>query len=168
MAAITRNSRKRRIHFLQQMASQHEMFADKTRRHQAAEIRQYFLAALFASLFFDKMAQLAFHGLERVVDDFLERFVRIVVLLSLIGDELVPRSYRHVDSTSIRIAFLVGMVGLLNRNVASVNVITKAFQPGRVLENSAFNRSRFLDPSIGDFNWQLHTPKFSRTLAREK
>jgi len=114
------------------------------------------------------MAQLAFHCFERVVNDFLERFVRIVVLLSFVGHEFVPWSYRHVDSTAIRIAFLMGMVGLLNRNIASVNVITKAFQPGRMLENSALNRSRFLDPSIGDFNWQLHTPKFSRTLVREK
>jgi hypothetical protein len=37
-----------------------------------------------------------------------------------------------------------------------------------VLENSALDRSRFLDPSIGNLNWQLHTTKLSRTIAREK
>ena len=146
------------------------MFADRFPRFPAAEIQiiQCSLAALLATLLFDKMAQLALHRLECVVDDFLERFVRVVVFLSFIGHEFVAWPYRHVDSTAIRITFLVGMVGLLNRNIASVNVIAKAFQSGRVLENRALYRSRFLHSPIADLNWQLHTVKLGRTVSGEK
>ncbi len=44
---------------------------------------------LFPPLFLDQMTQLAFHRFKGVMDDFGERFVRAVVSLFLVGDELV-------------------------------------------------------------------------------
>ena len=78
------------------------------------------------------MAQLTFHGLERVVDDFVERFVRAVVLLFFVSHQLVPRPDRHIDATTIRVSLVMGVVRLLDGDVASVDVVAKFVEPCRM------------------------------------
>ena len=88
--------------------------------------------------------------------------------MPFIGYELVARPHRHVDSTAIRVAFLMGVIGLLNRDVTSVDVVAKTFQSRGIIENSTLNEIGFLDPPIADFHWQLHALKLSRMGASEK
>jgi hypothetical protein len=71
------------------------------------------------------VAQLALHRFECVVDDFVERLVRAVVLLLLVAHQLVARSDGNVDPATIWITFVMSSVGLLDRHVAAVNVIAK-------------------------------------------
>lgn len=82
----------------------------------------------FPSLLFHNAAQFAFHRLERVMDDFFERLVCAVVHLLFFGDELVTWRYGHVDSASVRVALVMRVICLLNRDIAAVDMITKSLQ----------------------------------------
>ena len=82
-------------------------------------------ARLLAPLFLDEVAQLPLHRLERVVDHFVERLVRTVVFLLFVRDEFVTRSDGDIDSATIGISFVMRVVGLLDHDVAAVNVIAK-------------------------------------------
>src|SRR5437762_2990782 len=84
---------------------------------------------LFLSLFLDQMAQLALHRLERVVDHFVERLVRTVIHLLFVAHQFMPWPNSNVDPTTVRISFLMGMVCLLDRDVAAVDVIAKLVEP---------------------------------------
>ena len=85
----------------------------------------------FAVLFLHEMTQQTLHRLERIVNHFVERLVRAVIHLLFIRDELVARRDRHVDTTTIWISFLMRVVRLFDRDIATIDVIAKLFQPRR-------------------------------------
>ena len=103
------------------------------------------------------MAQLAFHCLKGVMDHLREWLVRAVVLLTLVGNELVPPRNGYVDSHPVRISFLMRVVGLFDGNVATVDMIAKSLEPGGVIENKVINFVGFFHATISNLNRQLHT-----------
>jgi hypothetical protein len=111
----------------------------------------------FVPLLVNDPAQLPLHCLESVMDHFGDRLVCTVVHLFFVGHQLVSRRYRHIDATAIRISFLMGVIGLLDRDVATVDVIAKSFEPRRVLENEIVDVVGFGEAAIGDFDGQLHS-----------
>ena len=72
--------------------------------------------------------QLALHGFKCVVDDFFERFVSAVIHLPFIGHKLVPRRHGHVDPAPVWIPFVMVVIGLLDCDIATVDVITKSLE----------------------------------------
>jgi hypothetical protein len=62
------------------------------------------------------------------MDDFLERFVSAVVHLPCIGYNLVPRRHGHVDSASVWVSFVMVVIGLFDRDIAAVDVVTKSLE----------------------------------------
>jgi hypothetical protein len=111
---------------------------------------------LLAPLFFDEVAQLALHGLERVMDHFIERFVRAVVVLFFVGNQFVPRPDGDVDPAPIRIAFVMGVVCLLDGDVAAIDVIAKFVEPRGVSHDQVVDLVRFFHTAVSDVNGQLH------------
>ena len=101
-------------------------------------------------------AQLALHGFEGVVDDFFERFVSAVVHLPFIGHKLVARCHRHVDPASVWVPFLMGVIGLLDSNIAAVDVITKSLESFCIIQNEIVDLVRFFQTPIRYLNRQLH------------
>jgi hypothetical protein len=81
-----------------------------------------------APLLFYNAAQLSLHDFECVMDHLFERFVGAIIHLPFIGHELVTWRHSHVDSTSIRIPFVMIMIGLFDGNIATIDVVTKSFQ----------------------------------------
>ena len=79
----------------------------------------------FTPLDLDEMPQLPLHRFESVVHYFAQRIVRAVIHLFFIGDELMTGRHGHINSHSKWISFLMGMIRLLDRDVATANVITK-------------------------------------------
>ena len=73
-------------------------------------------------------AQLALHCLERIVNGFGQRRMRAVIHLLFSGNQFVPWSHRHIDADVIRISLLMGVVSLLDRYVAAVDVVAKISQ----------------------------------------
>ena len=110
----------------------------------------------FVPLLIDDTPQFALHRFECVVDDFGERFVRAVVSLLFISHELVTRRNRHINAATIRISFLMGVIWLLDGDVAAIDVIAKSFQPRRVLQNEIVDVVRFFEAAISDLDGQLH------------
>ena len=82
----------------------------------------------FAPLLFHNATQLTLHGFECVMDHFFERFVNTVVHLPFICHKLVTRCHGHVDAAAVWIAFLMGVICLLNGDIAAVDVITKSLE----------------------------------------
>jgi len=82
----------------------------------------------FAPLPFHNATQLALHGFECVMDHFFQQFVSAVIHLSFIGHKLVPPCHRHVDPAPVWISFIVGVIGLLDGDIAAVDVITKSLE----------------------------------------
>jgi hypothetical protein len=82
----------------------------------------------FAPLLFHNATQLALHGFECVMDDFFERFVSAVIHLPFIGHKLVAWRHGHVDPAAVWITFLMVVIGLLDGDIAAVNVITKSLE----------------------------------------
>jgi hypothetical protein len=99
-------------------------------------------------LLFHNATQLALHGFERVMDDFLERFVSAVIHLPFIGYKLVPRRHGHVDATPVWIAFVVGVIGLLDCDITAVNVITKSLESFRIIQDETVDLVRFFQTPI--------------------
>ena len=79
-------------------------------------------------LLFHNATQLTLHGFKCIVDDFFERFVSAVIHLSFIGHELVPRRHGHIDPASVWITFVMVVIGLLDGDIAAVDVITKSLE----------------------------------------
>jgi hypothetical protein len=82
----------------------------------------------FAPLLFHNATQLALHGFKCVVDNFFERLVSTVIHLPFIGHKLVPRRHGHVDSAPVWIPFVMVVIGLLDCDIATVDVITKSLE----------------------------------------
>jgi len=103
------------------------------------------------------MAQLAFHRFESVVDNFEERGVRAAVHLLFVGDEFVTRRHRDIDAHSKLVSFLMRVIGLLDGDVTSIDVIAEFLEPGRFLQNKLVDLLRLLDATIGNVYWPLHS-----------
>ena len=110
----------------------------------------------FAPLDVDEVAQLTLHRFEGVVDHFVEGIVRAVVLLLLVGDELVTARNGHVNANTILISFVMGVVRLLDRHIAAVNVIAEFFQPRGFFQYEIVDLVGFFQTPITDLNRQLH------------
>ena len=109
-----------------------------------------------ASLFVHDAAQLALHRFERVVNHFVERLVRAVVHLPFICDELVATRHSHIDAAPVRITFLMGVIGLLDRHIAAVDVVAKFFEPCGIFQNEIVDLVRFFQTPVRELNRQLH------------
>ena len=107
-------------------------------------------------LLFHNATQFALHRFKGVVDNFLERFVSTVIHLPFIGHKLVPRRYGHVDATPVWIAFVMGVIGLLDCDIAAVNVITKSLESFCIIQNEIVDLVRFFQTPIRYLNRQLH------------
>jgi hypothetical protein len=107
-------------------------------------------------LFLDEMPQLAFHRFESVVDNFGQRGVRAVVHLLFVGDEFVAGRHCDIDAYSKLIPFLMRVIGLLDSDVTSVDVIAEFFEPGRFLQDELVDFLGFLQATIGYVYWSLH------------
>jgi hypothetical protein len=102
------------------------------------------------------MPQLALHRFECVVDDFVERFVRAVVLLFLVGYQLVPARDGHIDTDPKLVSFMMRVVRLLDGHVAAIDVVAESLEPRCVIENEIVDLVGFLQAPVSDLNWQLH------------
>ncbi len=109
-----------------------------------------------APLLFHNATQLALHGLKCVVDDFFKRFVSAVVHLPFICHKLVARRHRHVDPASVWVPFLMGVIGLLDSDIAAVDVITKSLESFCIIQNEIVDMVRFFQTPIRYLNRQLH------------
>ena len=108
------------------------------------------------ALFVDDATQLAFHRLEGVVNGFGERFVPAIVRLFLIGHQLVAAGNCYINPNAERVPLVMGVVRLLDGDVAPVDMVAKFFEPGRFFQNQLVDRFGFVDSTIGDVYWQLH------------
>jgi hypothetical protein len=118
------------------------------------------------SLLFHNATQLSLHGFKCVVDDFFQRFVSAVIHLLFIGHKLVPRRHGHVDPAPVWIPFVMVVIGLLDCDIAAVNVITKSLEPFCIIQNEIVDLVRFFQTPIRYLNRQLHnyldtTPLFA-------
>ena len=109
-----------------------------------------------APLLFHNATQFALHGFKGVVDNFLERFVSTVIHLPFIGYKLVARRHGHVDATPVWIAFVMGVIGLLDCDIAAVNVITKSLESFCIIQDETVDLVRFFQTPIRYLNRQLH------------
>src|ERR1041385_8924763 len=98
------------------------------------------------------------------MNHFFQRFVRTVVLLLFIGHEFVSWPYRHIDAAAERVTFLMGMVGLFDRYIASVNMVAKSSPTLGIIEDQSVNVIGFLHAAISDLDWQFHT---NQTLSNQ-
>jgi hypothetical protein len=101
-----------------------------------------------AALFVHDAAQLALHCFERVVDDFFQRFVRAVVHLPFVGDELVPWRHRHIDTAPVWISFLMRVIGLFDGHIAAVDVVAKSLKSRCIFQNEVVDLVRFFQTPI--------------------
>ena len=101
-------------------------------------------------------AQLALHCLERIVNGFGQRRMRAVIHLLFSGNQFVPWSHRHIDADVIRISLLMGVVSLLDRYVAAVDVVAKFLKSRCIFKNEIVDLVRFFQTPIRDLNRQLH------------
>ena len=126
------------------------------------------LAVLLAALLLHEMAQLPLHRLECVVDNLGECGVRAVVHLLFVGDEFVMRRHGDIDAHSKLVSFVMRMIGLLDGDITSIDVIAEFFEPGRFLQNELVDLFRLVDPTIGYIYWPLHNESepLSHPVAR--
>ncbi len=89
------------------------------------------------------MPELSLHRLEGVVDHLGQRLVPAIVVLLFFRDQLVTAGNGHIDAHPVRIAFLMRMIGLLNRNIAAINVIAEFLEPCRVIVHELVNLRLF-------------------------
>jgi hypothetical protein len=61
-----------------------------------------------------------------------------------------------IDSASIRIAFVMGVVRLFDRDVAPVDVIAKFIEPRGVSHYEVVNLFGFFHAAVSDVDRQLH------------
>ena len=104
------------------------------------------------ALFLDERLQLAFHRFEGVVDYFAQRLVHLVPGLLFFRDELVAWRHRHVDADPERISGMLGMVGMLDDDVATADMIAKAIEPRGFGSDVIIELLRLFDAAIRDFD----------------
>lgn len=99
-------------------------------------------------LLFHNTTQLSLHGFKCVVDDFFERFVSAVIHLLFIGYKLVSGRHGHVDPASVWIPFVMVVIGLLDCDIAAVDVITKSLESFCIIQNEIVDLVRFFQTPI--------------------
>ncbi len=109
-----------------------------------------------ASLLVHDTAQLALHCFESIVNHFVERLVCAIVHLPFIGDELVATRHSHIDTASVRITFVMGVIGLLDGHIAAIDVVAKFVEPCSIFQNETVDLVRFFQTPVRDLNRQLH------------
>jgi hypothetical protein len=100
--------------------------------------------------------QLALHGFKCVVDDFFERFVSSIIHLPFIGHQLVPWRHGDVDAAPVWISFMMVVIGLLDCDIAAVDVITKSLESLCIIQNYIVDLVRFFQTPVRYLNRQLH------------
>jgi hypothetical protein len=105
------------------------------------------------------MAQLPFHRFEGIVDNFGQSGVRTIVRLLFVGDEFVTRGNRNIDAYPELIPLLMRVIGLLDGDVTSIDVIAEFFKPSCLLQNKLVDLFRLLEPAIGNVYWSLHSER---------
>jgi len=115
-------------------------------------------------LLFHNSTELSLHGFKCVMDDFFERFVSTVIHLPFIGHKLVPRCHGHVDPAPVWIAFVMIVIGLLDCDVAAVDVITKSLKSFCIIQNEIVDLVRFFQTPVRYLNRQLHNYLDNRAL----
>jgi hypothetical protein len=110
-----------------------------------------------APLFVYDAAQLALHNLEGVVHHFCQRIVCAVIDLFFFGHQLVTGRNGDVDSHPVLVSFFMGVIGLLNGDVAPADVIAEFVQPLGLLQHHLFDAEGFFQATIRDLYWQLHS-----------
>ena len=108
------------------------------------------------SLLIHNATQLALHGFKCVVDDFFERFVSAVIHLPFVGHQLVSRRNSYVDPAPVWIAFVMVVIGLLDCDIAAVDVITKSLESFCIIQNEIVDLVRFFQTPVQYLNRQLH------------
>jgi hypothetical protein len=102
------------------------------------------------ALFLDDAAQLALHGFEGVVDHFGERGVGAVVHSLFLGHDFMSRRDGDVDPDPKRISLLVGVVRLLDSDVASVDVVAEFFEARCFFKDDLVDGVGFIDAPVTD------------------
>ena len=87
-----------------------------------------------------------------------------VIHLLFIGHEFVPWCHGHVDTAPIRISLLMSVIGLLNSDIAAVDVVAKPFESCCIIQNDFVNLVRFLQTPIRYLNRQLHNSLYTTAL----
>ena len=108
--------------------------------------------------------QFALHGFKCVVDDFFERFVSSIIHLPFIGHKLVSWRHSDVDAAPVWIAFVMIVIGLLDCDIAAVDVIAKSLESFCIIQNEIVDLVRFFQTPIRYLNRQLHN--YLDTMAR--
>ena len=102
------------------------------------------------------------------MDDFLERFVSAVIHLPFIRDKLVARGHGHVDPAPVRIPFVMVVIGLLDGDIATVDVIAKSLESCCIIQNEIVDLVRFFQTPIRYLNRQLHNYLHTTALLAVK
>jgi len=79
-----------------------------------------------------------------------------VIHLLFIDHQLVTRRHSYVDTAAVRISFVMGVIGLLDGDIAAVNVIAKFLESCGIIQNEIVNLVSFFQTSIRYLNRQLH------------
>lgn len=140
------------------------LYATQSRAAQHGTLKPLFafapgfsVSALFSSLFLNQVPKLTLHYFEGVVDNLGQRLMRSIVHLFFFGDEFVTRRDGYIDANSKFIALFVGVIGLLDGDVAPADVIAKLVQPRGFLSHHLLDAICFGEPAIGNVHWQLHS-----------
>ena len=64
--------------------------------------------------------------------------------------------HRDIDPATIRIPFLMGVIGLFDRDVAAIDVVAKSVEPRRVGHYEVVDLIGFIEAAVGNVNRQLH------------
>jgi hypothetical protein len=104
------------------------------------------------ALALDQILDLALHVFERVVDHLRERLVHLVFDRPLVGDQLVAGRNGDIDADAERIAGLLGMIRLLDDDVATRDVVAELVQMPGFRAHQRIGFFALGDATIGNFH----------------
>src|SRR5437868_9340017 len=99
---------------------------------------------------------------------FCQRIVRSIIDLFFFRDQLVAGRDGNINPDPILVSLFVGVVRLLNSNIAPADVITEFIQPRRFLQYHLFDSQGFLQAAISDVYWQLHSASILMRSSRQR
>jgi hypothetical protein len=118
-----------------------------------------------APLLLDQVPQLPLHDLECIVHHFGQWLMRAVVHLFFFRDQLVAGRNGHIDADAKLIAFLVRMVGLLDRHIAPADVIAEFVETRGLVPHHLFDPIALVESAVSDVHWQLHIKDTLRAVV---
>jgi len=83
--------------------------------------------------------------------------VRAVIDLFFFRHQLVTGWNCDIDSYPVLISFFMGVIGLLNGDIAPADVVAEFVQALGLLQYHLFDAGRFFQATIRDVYWQLHS-----------